>query len=247
MEWKKMKIIAIIPARYNSSRFKGKPLVDILGKTMINRVYSQVLKVKKFSEVIVATDDERVFTSCKNNNINVIMTGDCNTSTERLYEVSKKIDADYYVCINGDEPLISPNVISKIIPRKIEKENYYVSNLITKISKPSEVVDFTNIKVVKDNNGNALYYSRSPIPYPKSYLDYDYFKHLGVLCYNKEALKFFADTKKGFNEKIEDINELRFLENGISIKLVEVKAEVLSVDTPKDLEKVIDILKKREK
>ena len=239
-----MKVIAIIPARYNSSRFKGKPLVDILGKPMIVRVCEQVKKAKKIDDVYVATDDERIFNECKKNDINTIMTGECGTSTERLYKVSKKVDADYYVCINGDEPLISPTVIDKIVPSKISKERYYVSNLITKIKSPSEVIDFTNIKVVKDTNNNALLYSRSPIPYPKSSLDYNYYKHLGVLCYNKNALEFFATTDKGEIEKIEDVNELRFLEHGIKVKLIPVNTETLSVDTPKDLDKVIEILKK---
>lgn len=240
-----MKVVAIIPSRYNSSRFKGKPLADILGTPMIVQVYKQVKKSKKITEVYVATDDERIYNVCIENNLNVIMTGEHNTSTERLYEVSQKLDADIYVCINGDEPLIEPDVIDKIIPKTVPKEQYFVSNLITKISQPAEVIDFTNIKVVKDNKDNALFYSRSPIPYPKSSLDYDYYKHLGILAYNKKSLEFFANTKKGYNEKIEDINELRFLENGIKLKLITVEADSLSVDTPKDLEKVINILKER--
>lgn len=240
-----MKVVAIVPARYNSSRFMGKPLVDILGKSMIVRVCEQIKKTKKIKDIYVATDDERIFDECKKNDINVIMTGDCSTSTERLYQVSLSIDADYYVCINGDEPLISPDIIDEIVPVKKTKEEFFVSNLITKINVPSEVVDFTNIKVVKDNYNNALFYSRSPIPYPKSSLDYDFYKHLGVLCYNKNALEFFAKTQKGELEKIEDVNELRFLENNIKIKLVPVETETLSVDTPKDLDKVIEILKER--
>lgn len=240
-----MKVIAVIPARYNSSRFKGKPLADILGKPMISRVYEQVKKAKKIDEVYVATDDERIYDVCIKNNLNVIMTGEHNTSTERLNEVSKKINADIYVCINGDEPLIEADTIDAIVPNTMPKDKYFVSNLITKILSPSEVIDFTNIKVVKDNENNALFYSRSPIPYPKSSLDYDYYKHLGILCYNKNSLEFFATSKKGVNEKIEDINELRFLENGIKIKLIEVDIGSLSVDTPKDLEKVISILKER--
>ena len=238
-----MRVVAVIPARYNSSRFKGKPLVDILGKSMIVRVCEQVKKAKKIDDIYVATDDERIFSECEKNGINAIMTGECNTSTERLYKVSLEVDADYYVCVNGDEPLISPDVVDSIVPSRVSSKKYYVSNLITKIEKPSEVVDFTNIKVVKDNEDNAIYYSRSPIPYPKSFLNYDYYKHLGVLCYNREALSFFANTAKGQNELIEDVNELRFIENDIKIKLITVETETLSVDTPKDLDRVIEILK----
>lgn len=239
-----MKVVAIIPARYNSSRFKGKPLVDILGKPMIVRVYDQVKKSKKIDEVYVATDDERIYEACINNNLKVVMTGEHNTSTERVNEVASKIEADIYVCINGDEPLIETEVIDKVIPDTASDE-YFVCNLITKINSPSEVVDFTNIKVVFDKNDRALFYSRSPIPYPKGTLEYDYYKHLGILSYNKKALEFFATTTRGYNERIEDINELRFLENGIGIKLIKVEANSLSVDTPKDLDKVIMVMKEK--
>lgn len=239
-----MKVVAIIPARYNSSRFKGKPLVDILGKPMIVRVYERVKKSKKIDEVYVATDDKRIYEACINNNLKVVMTGEHNTSTERVNEVAHQIEADVYVCINGDEPLVETEIIDKVIPDTISDE-LFVCNLITKIDAPSEVVDFTNIKVVFDKDDMALFYSRSPIPYPKGFLEYDYYKHLGILSYNKKALEFFANTARGYNERIEDINELRFLENGVGIKLVKVEANSLSVDTPKDLDKVIMVMKEK--
>lgn len=240
-----MKIVAVIPARYSSTRFPGKPLSDICGKPMIWWVYNQTKKVKGLSDVYAATDDTRIKEVCEKLNINVIMTSENNSSsTERLYEVSKAIDADLYICINGDEPLIDPKVIEKIIPKNYDK-NFYVGNLITEIKDPAECVDFTNIKVVTDCDSNALFMSRSPIPYPKNSITYKYYKHVGVLIYTKSALKFFAETKKGENEKIEDINELRFIENGKKIKMTKVNSKTLSVDTPKDLEKVRKIMQQK--
>lgn len=237
-----MKIIAIIPARYGSSRFPGKPLADICGKPMIWWVYNQVLKVKEIEEVIIATDDIRIEEACKSYGMNVKMTSNSHrTSTERAYEVAKSVYSDLYIVINGDEPLIEPEIIKKIIPDSIGSD-IYVSNLMTKISNPSEVIDFTNIKVVTDDEKNALYFSRSPIPYPKATLDYDYYKHVGVLIYSFDALRFFSETLPSDNEKIEDINELRYLEHGIKIKMVEVDAHSLSVDTPKDLNTVRNVI-----
>lgn len=239
-----MKTIAIIPARYNSSRFRGKPLADICGKPMIWWVYNQVKKVEKIDKVIVATDNNEIGEVCDKFGIEHIMTADTHaTSTERLYEVAQKIDSDVYVCINGDEPLIDPLTIEQIIPKDIK--HFYAANLVTKINNPVEVVDSTNIKVVTDNEENALFMSRSPIPYPKATINYDYYKHLGVLAYTIEALKFFASTTKGKNEKIEDINELRFIEHGKKLKIITVDAHTLSVDTPKDLEYVRQVLESK--
>lgn len=242
-----MKVIAVIPARYNSSRFPGKPLEFIQDKPMIAWVYGQVMQVKGIDDVYVATDDERIETVCKSYGMQVVMTRDDHTSsTTRVFEVSEQIDADLYVVINGDEPLIDPRMIEKIIPKEQPKTNgVFVANLMTKIKNPVEVVDFTNIKVVTDVNHNAMFFSRSPIPYPKNSMQYDYYKHVGVLIYNKEALAFFANTKKGPYETIEDVNEIRFIENGEQIKMIEVESESLSVDTKKDLEKVRSVVEEK--
>lgn len=234
-----MKVIAIIPARYDSSRFPGKPLADLCGKPMIWWVYQQCKKVVELDEVYVATDDERILKVCQEYNLKVEMTSkDIGTSTERAFEIAKRVQANLYVVINGDEPLIDPNIIATIIPTEIPKDKFYVGNLMTKVASPVEAVDFTNIKVVTDEESNALFMSRSPIPYPKASIEYDYYKHVGVLIYNFNALEFFSSTPKGYNEKIEDVNELRFIEHGVKIKMVAVDAKTLSVDTPKDLEHV---------
>lgn len=190
-----MKIIGVIPARYGSTRFPGKPIVDICGKPMIWWVYQQAKKVSELSEVYIATDDEKIKSVCDEFNMNCIITKDTHdTLTSRLQEFSEKIYATHYLCINGDEPLISNKVIQQILP--LDNENIYVSNLISAIKTPSEVIDSTNIKVTFDSNSNALFMSRAPIPYPKALLEFDYYKHLGVILFSKESLEFFCVTRK---------------------------------------------------
>ena len=241
-----MKIVAVIPARYKSSRFPGKPLADICGKPMIWWVYNQCKKVKAFTEVFVATDDNSILKTCEKYSLKCILTKETHpTGIDRVYEVAQKNPADFYVVINGDEPLIDPLIIEKIIPDKEIYNDFYVANLMTEIKSPVEAIDFTNIKVVTDENDMALFMSRSPIPYPKASVSYSYYKHVGVLLYNFNALDFFANTPRGYNECIEDINELRFIEHGKPLKMIKVKADTLSVDTPKDLEKVKKILAER--
>ena len=245
-ESKNLKIVAVIPARYESSRFPGKPLADICGKPMVWWVYQQAKKVPELSEVYVATDDERIETVCKQYDMNVVMTSkDIKTCTERICAAAKCIQADIYIAINGDEPLINPNVINKVIPKQINESEYFVANLVSEIDDPVEVVDFTNIKIVADSQDNMLFMSRSPIPYPKASMNYKYFKHLGILAYNSKALNFYNTTKRGYLESIEDIDYLRFLENAKKIKAIKVKSDSLSVDTPKDLDRVREITQQR--
>lgn len=239
-----MRIAAFIPARYDSSRFKGKPLADICGRPMIWWVYQQVKKTENINQVYVAADSEEVFQVCEKYQIPCLMTSrEHATSTERIYEAAKKVPADVYLCINGDEPLISPKTVGQVVPEAIE--GFFAANLMTQMQDPAEVVDNTNIKVVTDVFGNALFLSRSPIPYPKASLSFRYYKHLGVLAYSMEALKFFAETPKGRIELAEDINELRFLEHGKKLKMIPVMAETLSVDTPKDLDYVRKVIRER--
>ena len=240
-----MKIVCIIPARYQSSRFPGKPLADICGKPMIQRVYEQVKKVKELEDIYVATDDERIEKVCKENGMNVIMTrNDHQVHVCRLQEVSEKISADYYVCVCGDEPLIDPETIRAIIPQPNDKK-YYARSLMRDFSDPAEVIDPANIKVTTTPDGDCIGLSRSPIPYPYKTVLFKYQKVVGVECFTKEALDFFANTPKGTIEKIEDIALLRYLEHGKLLNYKKVSTIALSVDTPRDLEKVIHILKEQ--
>ena len=239
-----MKTVAIIPARYHSSRLKGKPLADICGKPMVWWVYSRVRQSKKIDAVYVATDSEEIKTVCEDNQIPCIMTSpEHHTSTERLYEAAQSIPADVYLCINGDEPLIESALVEQVIPDQME--GFFAANLMTKIENPVEEVDEYKIKVWTDAKGNALLFSRSPIPHPKASLQFDYYKHLGVLAYSLEALRFFSQTPKGPVERIEDINELRFLEHGKPLRMIPVSAHTLSVDTQKDLEYVRDVITRK--
>ncbi|WP_088070515.1 3-deoxy-manno-octulosonate cytidylyltransferase [Gottfriedia luciferensis] len=241
-----MKIIGVIPARYNSSRFPGKPLADISGKPMIWWVHDQLKRIEELSEVFVATDDLRIQEVCENYGIKTIMTSDQHkTHLDRLYEVSTKIDADFYINVNGDEPLIEPEAIRRILPVAIDPNSTYVSNLMTELKNPLEAVDFSKIKIATDVYGYGLYLARSPIPYPKGTYDFYFKKFVGVQCFTKSALEFCYAAPRGPLEAAEDIDEFRFLENGQKIKFIEANVMTLSVDTPKDLEKVREIIKNR--
>lgn len=237
-----MKIIGVIPARYGSSRFPGKPLADICGKPMIWWVYQQVSKIKEFDEVYCAIDDNRIQQVCEQYNLKYILTkNDHPEHISRIHEVAQKIEADYYMCINGDEPLITEECILPIIPNHTVNEPYFGGAMRT-LTDPAETVDFAKIKLVISNTGRCIYMSRTPVPYPRGSLFFNYKKYIGVECFNKAALDFFVNTPIGSIEKIEDIDHLRFIENGINLHFTEVKSESISVDTPKDLEKVKQII-----
>ena len=236
-----MKIIAVIPARYDSSRLHGKPLADIHGKPMVWWVYNQVKKVDRFDEIYIATDNDLIKEACEKFGMNCIMTStEHETMSSRICEVSEKINADVYVVINGDEPLIEPQTILEVIPNNLDE--FYASNLVSPIIEPYEALDVTNIKVVFNENNEAIYMSRMPVPYPKSTITPKYFKHLGVIAYSKEALDFFKSSEKGIIEAVEDIDYLRFIENNKKFEIIQTNAETISVDTPKDLEKVREMI-----
>lgn len=240
-----MKIIGVIPARYQSSRMPGKPIVDILGKPMIWWVYQQVIKNKDFSDVVVATDDKRIAEQCNKYGMNIIMTSvNHDTPTSRLYEVSTKIEADLYMMIMGDEPLVDERSFSLVIPA-IFNGGYYVGALTNILTNPVDVIDFSNQKVVTNSKRETLLISRSPIPYPKGTLDFQYEKVTGVQIFSKAALDFFDKTPKSILEKAEENDLMRFVENGITVKMTTSEYKTISVDTPKDLELVKEILSRK--
>ncbi|MEE1125035.1 MAG: 3-deoxy-manno-octulosonate cytidylyltransferase [Acutalibacteraceae bacterium] len=242
---KKLNVVGVIPSRYGSTRFPAKPLSDICGKPMVWYVYQQALKAKGLSAVYVATDDQRIVDVCNQYGMNVIMTSDQHkTPNDRVHEVSTKIDADIYVCINGDEPLIEPEVIERAIPEESDEQDleYFYSNVITTIDNPVEVVDPTNIKAVVNAQGDAMWASRSPIPYPKGNMQFQYKKIVGIAAFSKKALQFYVDTPRSVVECTEELDLYRFLENGKKVKLKEIECHTLSVDTPKDLEKVREVM-----
>ena len=240
-----MKILGVIPARYASSRLPGKPIVDICGKPMIWWVYQQAKKVKEFTDFIVATDDERIENVCKALNMNVVMTSkDGACLIDRLSELSQRYAYDYYVSMNGDEPLIESENVKYVLPDHIILDKPVVRGLMRVFKDPVEVIDPGNMKIVCNKDGKLLYMSRSPIPYPHKTDMFTYKKYVGIECYNKAALEFYSSTEPGPIEKIEDLGTLRFLENGVDVFFNLVESKSLSVDTKRDLEKVRDIISK---
>lgn len=237
-----MRLTGVIPARYASSRLPGKPILDICGKPMIWWVYMQAKKAKIFDQLVIATDDERIAAICEKCNMSVVMTSmDHDTPTSRLYEVSTKIDADLYLMLMGDEPLINHAAFSLIIPEKSIPE-YYVAALTNTLVEATEVIDFSNQKVVLNAKGDAMLISRSPIPYPKGSLDFRYEKVTGIQLFSKKALEFFNSTSKSMLEKAEENDLMRFIENGIPVKMINSPYKTISVDTEKDLYKVREII-----
>lgn len=238
-----MKIIGVIPARYQSSRFQGKPLADINGKPMIWWVYHQCLKVEDFDSVYVATDDDKIFDKCKELGVNVIMTSkEHRTGTDRIGEVAEKIDADLYVNIQGDEPMIETETIRAAIKPFYENKDLQITNLMTKIKNSVDTVNFTIPKVITNKDGIGVYLTRATAPYPKGSIDYDYYKQVCVYGFKPEALRFYCEYGKKYGkakiEAIEDIEILRFIENGYKVQYIEVDSDTVAVDTEKDLARV---------
>lgn len=243
---KQFNIVGVIPARYASTRFPGKPLVDICGHPMIWWVYQEVKKVEALSQVVVATDDERITAVCEKYDIPFVLTrNDHVNHVTRLAEVSDKLKADYYVCVNGDEPLINQKNIRDVIPDTLAKDDVYAGYLMRDLVDPAETLDPSNIKLSVLSNGRCVYMSRMPIPYPKGTLSVVYKKLMGIECFNKQALDFYVNTPMGELEKIEDIDHLRFIEHGKLVIIKKTDSESLSVDTKNDLEKVRGIMAER--
>jgi 3-deoxy-manno-octulosonate cytidylyltransferase (CMP-KDO synthetase) len=239
-----MKIIGVIPARYKSSRFEGKPLADIHGKPMIWWVYMQCKKVSLFDEVYVATDDDRIEEACVKLNLSCIRTSEKHqTGTDRVAEVANFIDAEIIVNIQGDEPMIEPENIDKAILPLINDSEIMVTNLMTRIDNPLDLINVTVPKVVTNRNNIGVYLSRSPVPYPKGQIDSSYYKQVCVYGFRREALEFFSSSDRGKLEMIEDIDLLRFIENSYSVQFIEVESESIAVDTPLDLELVKKCIK----
>ena len=243
----KLKVVGIIPARYASTRLPGKPLADIFGKPMIWWVYNRVCCVDKLNSVYVATDDERIKQVCEKYKIPFVMTNNKHrTAAERLQEVSEKIKADFYIQLNRDEPLINTDAIVGAIPDYIPTDTEFGTNIITEIEDPAQVMDPSNIKMVFDSDMNALYMSRTPIPYPFKAIDFKYYKHIGIIGYNKKMLDFYKNSKPGRFELIEGIDTLRFIDYGKQLKLTVIhNCHSLSVDTEKDLEVVKKMIKEQ--
>ena len=238
-----MKIVGVIPARYQSSRFPGKPLALIQGKPMIWWVYQQASKVTAFDELMVATDSDKIFEECEKLGIKVAMTSDKHpTGTDRLGEIAEKSDADFFVNIQGDEPLIEPRVIESIIDYKKAHPEVEVINTMAALKPDQDVNELSIVKAAAAKNDDLLYLSRSPIPRSNKGDKVDYKRHLGLYGLSREALLFYSHTERGYLEGIEDVEMLRFMENGYRIKILEVVSDSIGVDNPEDIAKVEAVL-----
>lgn len=232
-----MNVIAVIPARFKSSRFEGKPLAMIEGKPMVYWVYQSVSRVENINRAVVATDDERIEQACSSLGIEVVMTrSDHLTGTDRVAEVATKISADLYLNVQGDEPMLKPDTISKILgPALSADASVRVINLMTRIRRFTDLNDSTVPKVVVNHQNDAVYLSRFPIPYPKDAKSDTYWKQICVYAFRPDALTAFARLKPGSSESAEGIELLRFIEHGIRVRMVEVDQDTVAVDTPADL------------
>ncbi len=247
-----MKIAGIIPARYGSTRFPGKPLADIGGKTMIHRVYEQASKAEKLSAVIVATDDERIINEVESFGGRAVMTSEKHGSgTERCAEVVERLENsgsqfDVVINIQGDEPFLDPSQID-LLADMFSNDHVEIATLIRKISDTADLENPNVVKVVTGNDNQALYFSRSAIPFfrglPKEdWTDkHTYFSHVGIYAYRTPVLKKIVTLPQGKLEKCESLEQLRWLENGLSIHVQQTDMESFAVDTPEDLSKFFNI------
>lgn len=233
----KKNIIGFIPARYGSTRFPGKALAIIKGKSMIEHVYRNASKSKLLGKVIVATDDKRIYNTVAGFGGNVEMTLSKHKSgTDRIGEIAKWMVCDIVVNIQGDEPFINPDNIDAAINPLLKDKTLNVSTLCYKIKNKSEVTNPNAVKVVIDKNNYALYFSRNPIPYNRDKAEkVTYYKHIGLYVYRREFLLKVIRMKQTPAEKAEQLEQLRIIENGEKIKIVETKFESISIDTPEDL------------
>ena len=241
-----MNIIGVIPARYKSTRFPGKPLADILGKPMFYHVYQACSRAKLLTRVVVATDDDTIAEACDKHEVPWIMTSDRHpTGTDRVAEVAQQLDADLYVNIQGDEPMIAPSTIDAAVQPLLDNPDTQVTNLCARILDPDELVDTNVIKVVRSPDSLGVYLSRQPIPYPKDRQDVTYYKQVCVYGFRREPLICFLNTAQTFLERVEGIELLRFLEIGVPVKFVEVDGGTAAVDTPADLSRVNELMASR--
>lgn len=240
------KIIAVIPARYASTRLPAKPLADIHGKPMIQWVYEKASKARGIDQVWVATDDERVANAVRKFNGRVLMTSTTLASgTDRVAAVADEIEGDIFVNVQGDEPLMDPHAIEAAV-ELVRSGRFKMSTAMTPLANESELNESSVVKVVADRNGRAIYFSRHPIPYSRGARPESGFvsrKHVGLYVYDRETLMRFRSLPVSPLEQAEVLEQLRALADGIAIGIVEVDFSPIGVDTPEDLEKVRQILK----
>ncbi len=243
-----MRVVAVIPARYASSRFPGKPLADINGKPMIWWVYQEAKKTSAYDRVIVATESNIIKEKCDEMGMDCMLTSDQHpTGTDRVAEVAQSVSADLYVIIMGDEPLVTAvdqlNLIEVLDKKNIDADAVMLTE---KFKYPVDAINSTTIKLAINDQGYLIFMSRAAIPYPKEAIDYSLYKNVGCYALKKKALDFFIATRPGNIERAEGIELLRLIENHRKVMTVEIESESMAVDTQKDLERVRKFMKDRQ-
>jgi 3-deoxy-manno-octulosonate cytidylyltransferase (CMP-KDO synthetase) len=232
-----VKSVIVIPARYASSRLPGKPLVDIAGKPLIQWVYERARGATLANEVLVATDDERIKAACEAFGAAAIMTSpDCASGTDRVHEAVAGSDAEVVVNLQGDEPQIPPAIIDGLIRTMMEEKGLPMATLCSVITDRQDYENPNVVKVVRDANGMALYFSRAPLPYLRQSVPVPLYKHIGIYAFSRVFLDTFVSLPKGRLEEAESLEQLRALEAGYRIKTLVVEYDGVGVDTAEDLE-----------
>lgn len=241
--------VAVIPARYSATRLPGKPLVNLAGKPMIQRVWERVRQAKRISRAIVATDDERIRQAAAGFGAEAVMTrSEHRSGTERVAEVAVNMpgsDDEIFVNVQGDEPLVEPDAIDTLVEAIESEEGISVATLMVPITKPGDIMDPNIVKVVLDFDSNALYFSRAPIPWVRDRdapVHAQHMKHLGLYAFRRSALLDFATLPLGDLERIEQLEQLRWMENGYKIRVAETQHDSVSVDVPEDVVRVEKLL-----
>lgn len=244
-----MNVIGVIPARYSSTRFEGKVLADIMGKPMIQHVWERAKEAFLLDDLIIACDDERVASVARGFGANVVLTAKGHISgTDRIIEVVNPIEVKIVINIQADEPLINPMMIDTLGQTLLDDSALNMATLIKKIEDPSDISDPDVVKVVIDKNNFALYFSRAIIPFKaenSQQIDSAlYYKHIGLYAYTKDFLFTYKNIPLSNLERMEGLEQLRVLEEGFRIKVIETKCDTIGVDTPEDLERVKEYLRK---
>ncbi len=237
LEFKRVKKVIVIPARLGSSRLPKKVLLDLKGKTVIQRVYEQCKKVKNIDDVFIATDSLEIQIVCERFTNNVIITKNTHQSgTDRIGEAVENIDCDVVINVQGDEPFIEPTLIEELVASFDNNETSMVSAM-SKIVSIEDVKNSNVVKVTVDNNNNALYFSRSIIPYPRDKEEFKkltFYKHIGIYGYRKDFLFKYIKLEQSYLEKVEKLEQLRVLENGYKIQMIETNSTAAGIDTMED-------------
>jgi len=239
-------VVVVIPSRYASTRLPGKPLVSLAGKSMVQRVYERAKLAQTATRVMVATDDQRIVDAVAAIGGEARMTrSDHRTGTERIAEVAAHEPGDIFVNVQGDEPLIDPAAIDTAVGALLEEPQAQIATVATPIRHAGDIMDPNVVKTVLDFEGNALYFSRAPIPWirdTQQKIHVKYWKHLGLYVFQRDALLEYPTLPHGELEKIEQLEQLRWLENGWKIRVAEVAHDSVSVDVPEDVTRVEKLL-----